>query len=448
MDKQEIDAMNAFIEFFHLNKDKDARIILSIFKSLKIHTDIDYSSLAEYLNEVNQATFNDKKYGYLDKENYLEVSRKHNDSVFVKAITETKRPIIMFMKEDGGVIFKIRQLEKNGVKYIATENSNGEYGVDVEKLENLSTKNMFYSHKENYEIAPTYQKCTTGTYAKTGKNDEPFSEEMLCDDYKNFYLFLKNIFKQNNIDVADLTVAKSDFIFAVFYQKFKDLCMNGCEFAPAELVALLDVVLCDGKSGLSSIANGDSSIDKSKYNSDVLEIIEHCYQNRNKKTVSMKSKADDTTIRFTTYDKNLIINLFKESDSKPKVNFWISKTDKGFTLFMGVLDNEMLAGTKRPKMMTLSMGKDTLSLRASADSENSNEATTMHSMLKFLKDGQLLIATENTESSGTVPKKNKEQIIEEVALENFKKMTNKKSEKSFDDIKSHYSDSNMFFKER
>ena len=221
MDNIKQDVLEKLARYFQINNPNAHEIIDPIYQSLMNYVSFDLQKFDSCLEMLLSLRDNGHDLVFQTANNVFDVST-NTGSVQVKGIISNNRPILFFYDKDGEVFFKIKYSSKNGQRAIVAESTINEYDVTPEKLIDIQADRFFYSHNDKVIFDDESFTVRSRTLAKTGKIEENFVEEDMCDEYRNFYVFLKNVINATGKrSLEDLSVIKADFLFASFYQNLK-----------------------------------------------------------------------------------------------------------------------------------------------------------------------------------------------------------------------------------
>ncbi|MBP3581834.1 MAG: hypothetical protein J6J33_03710 [Clostridia bacterium] len=397
--KQEI--VEKLARYFQIKNVNAHEIIEPIYQSLMNNVSFDMQKLNSCLEMLLALRDNGHNLIFQTDNNMFDVSSRAG-SVQVKGIISNNRPILFFYDKNGEVFFKIKYSSKNGQRAIVAESSINEYDVTPEKLVGIDADRFFYSHNDKVVFDDDLFTVRSRTLAKTGKVEEVFVEEDMCDEYRNFYLFLKNVINATGKKSLDnLTVIKADFLFASFYQNLKELCRAEDELSFPEIVYLMNAVL-NGNTDIASPLNADQTIQKGKYTLPVTELGEICAKAKDKKTGSFEigEGTEKRTINFCCSEKYASLHIM-DSNGVEMVTYLIGQTDKGFTFFKAIKDETMVGRDALSRVFTLNLTDSTLRINASAKLDSRRSGNALESDMSFLEDGEIVLV--NTKSQSHTP---------------------------------------------
>ncbi len=393
--KQEIIAKLA--QYFQIKHQNTQEIIDPIYQSLMNNVNLDMQKFNSCLEMLIALRDNGYNLVFQNQNNMFDVSSK-SGQVQVKAVVSNNKPVLFFYDRNGEIFYKLKYATKNNQKALIAETSINEYDVTTDKLPELEVDKFFYSHNDRVIFDDEDVLFRSRTLAKTGYAEEVFEESDMCDEYRNFYLFLKSaIGSDGKKSLEHLSVVKADFLFASFYQNLKELCRIEDEFSISELVYIMDAVLNGGKSGLASPTVADSTVTKSKFTDTVIRIADICANSVDKKVGSFEigGGTKKRIINFCTSEKYASLHIL-DSNNTEIVTYLIGQTDKGFTLFKAIRDEQVLGKDAVSRMFTLNLTDSTLRINASAQLDSRKSGNGLESDMDFLKDGEITLV--NTES--------------------------------------------------
>ncbi len=396
MDKIKQDIIERLAQYFQIKNENAHKIVEPIYQSLMNNVNLDLQKFNSCLEMLLSLRDNGHMLVFQTENNVFDVSSV-TGNVQVKGIISNNRPVLFFYDKNGEVFYKIKYSTKNGEKTIIAETSINEYDVTPEKLAKIKVDRFFYSHSDKVIYDDDYFTVRSRTLAKTGKIDEVFMEEDMCDEYRNFYLFLKNVINSTGKKSLDnLSVIKADFIFASFYQSLKDLCKAEDELSFSELVYLMNAVL-NGNTNIIAPIEADHTISKGKYTVPVTELGEIFSTSKDKRTGAFEIGENENkrTISFCCSEKYASFHIMDNNDVE-MVTYLIGQTDKGFTLFKAIKDEKMVGKDALSRVFTLNLTDATLRINASAKLDGRRTGNALESDMNFLENGDIVLV--NTKS--------------------------------------------------
>ena len=393
--KQEI--VERLARYFQIKSANAYEIIEPIYQSLMNNVNFDlqkFSSCLEMLLALKDSGFD---LVFQTDNNMFDVSSK-SGHVQVKGIISNNRPVLFFVDRNGDVFFKIKYSNKHGQKALIAESSINEYDVTPEGLVELEADRFFYSHNDKVVFDENTSTFRSRTLAKTGKSDDVFTQDDMCDEYKNFYIFLRDVINPvGRKSLENLSIIKADFIFASFYQNLKELCRSEDELSITEIVYLMNAVLNSSVDNVVSPLEADSSIERGKYTVPIVELAQICATTKDKQLGSFEigEGREKRTINFCCSEKYASIHILDNNDVEI-VTYIIGQTDKGFTFFKAIKDENMVGKDALSRVFTLNLTDATLRINASAQLNSRKGGDALESNMEFLKDGEIVLV--NTKS--------------------------------------------------
>ena len=396
MDNIKQEVVEKLAQYFQIKNVNAHEIIQPIYQSLMNNVNFDLQKFNSCLEMLLALRDNGHNLIFQTDNNMFDVSSRHS-GVQVKGVISNNRPILFFYDRNGEVFYKIKYSSKNGQKAIIAESSINEYDVTPEQLIDYQADRFFYSHSDKVIFDDDTFTFRNRTLAKTGKVEDVFLEEDMCDEYRNFYLFLKNVISQTGKkSLENLSVIKADFLFASFYQNLKDLCRAEDELSFPEIVYLMNAVL-NGNTDIISPIESDRTIEKGKYTAPVTELAEICATSKDKRLGSFEigDGEQKRTINFCCSEKYASLHIM-DSNNVEMVTYLIGQTDKGFTFFKAIKDENMVGKDVYSRVFTLNLTDATLRINASAKLDSRRSGNALEADMEFLKDGEIVLV--NTKS--------------------------------------------------
>lgn len=393
--KQEI--VEKLARYFQIKNANAHEIIDPIYQSLMNNVNFDLQKFDSCLEMLLALRDNGYDLIFQTDNNMFDVSSK-TGLVQVKGIISNNKPVLFFVDRNGDVFFKIKYSNKNGQKALIAESSVNEYDVTPEGLVDLEADRFFYSHNDKVIFDENTSTFRSRTLAKTGTCEDVFTQDDMCDEYKNFYIFLKDVINTvGKKSLERLSVIKADFLFASFYQNLKDLCKSEEELSFPEIVYLMNAVLNGSVDNIVSPLEADPTINKGKYTAPVVELAQICATSKDKRLGSFEigEGTQKRTIKFCCSEKYASIHLM-DSKGDEMVTYLIGQTDKGFTFFKAIKDEKMVGKDALSRVFTLNLTDAMLRINASAQLDSRKGGNALESNMEFLRDGEIILV--NTKS--------------------------------------------------
>ena len=90
-----------------------------------------------------------------------------------------------------------------------------------------------------------------------------------------------------------------------------------------------------------------------------------------------------------------------DSNGVEMVTYLIGQTDKGFTFFKAIKDENMVGRDALSRVFTLNLTDSTLRINASAKLDSRRSGNALESDMSFLEDGEIVLV--NTKSQSHIP---------------------------------------------
>lgn len=398
MKKSKPEVVERLAQYFQIRNKNKEDIIEPIYQALVNNVGLDLNKFNACLESLNSDRENGRNLAFRTNHNLIDVSSKMAN-VYVKGVFENNRPILFFCDKNGNIFYKIKYSTKNGQKALVAETSINEYSVTPEFLKTLPTNENFYSHNKKVVFDENDNVIVRNrTFAKTGAMDSTVDEKDMCDEYKNFYLFLKEAMSKNGVASLDnLSVLKHDFVFSSFYQNLKDLCKTQDEFSFPEIVYLMNAVLNENTNIVSPL-EADQTIAKGKYTMPVIELanVFASSKDKNKGTFEIGEGEQKRIIKFSCSDKFASIHILNNNNAEI-VSYLINSSDKGFTLFKSIKNENLIGKDDHLRIFTLNLSDSLLRINASASINNREGGNSLESDLEVLKDGEIVLINTKTQ---------------------------------------------------
>ena len=158
----------------------------------------------------------------------------------------------------------------------------------------------------------------------------------------------------------------------------------------------------NGNTDIASPLNADQTIQKGKYTMPVTELGEICAITKDKRIGSFEigEGTEKRTINFCCSEKYASLHIMDSNDIE-MVTYLIGQTDKGFTFFKAIKDENMVGKDALSRVFTLNLTDSTLRINASAKLDSRRSGNALESDMSFLEDGEIVLV--NTKSQSHTP---------------------------------------------